>query len=350
MTILAIDTSFEDSAAAVVQETTILSNVLSTDFSIYEEFGGVVPRLAREYHHKHIDPTITFAMKKARIIWGQVDAIAVTQGPGLAITLEVGIAKAKELSQKHKKPLVAVNHMEGHLLSFLSTPKKRVKSKLTEYRSGFPAMAILISGGHTQFVYVNDIGVYEIVGETQDDAIGECLDKVGRMLGLGYPAGHLIEKLAKEGRAGVYPFPIPMRQVKNANTSFSGLKTAAMRVIEAAKANKGGRLTKQDIADIAYAFQDACFTHLIEKMQVTLQERKVKSIILGGGVVANTEIRKRMRQVARHHNVPLYLPYSKKLCTDNAAMIGIAGYFKVQRKEFVGDIDTLDRVPTMRLG
>src|SRR5260221_1379836 len=211
MYILGIDTSFDDTAASVIENTTVLSNVLSSQLPVFQEFGGVVPRLARENHEKYIDAVILAALKKARVTWDDIDAIAVTQGPGLSITLEIGIAKAKELATAHDKPLIAVNHMEGHLLSFLA------KRKSSEFLAGsseprfFPTMAVLVSGGNTQFVLASTFGSYEIVGETLDDAMGEAFDKVGRMLGLGYPAGALVEKLARDGTPGACIFPIPMR-------------------------------------------------------------------------------------------------------------------------------------------
>ncbi len=341
MIILAIDTSFDDTAAAVVHDTHILSNVLSTQLSVHEQYGGIVPNLARESHKQYIDPVIAMALKKARCSIEQVDVIAVTQGPGLAITLEVGIAKAKELSATYNKPIVAINHMEGHFLSFLA--KTSVPS--------FPLLGVLISGGHTQFVLANDIGSYEIVGETKDDAIGECFDKVGRMLGLGYPAGKIVEAFAKKGRDGKVVFPVPMRQVKDANTSYSGLKTAAMRIIEQKKIENGGTLTAMDICDIACGFQTAAITHLTEKLHTAISivgSHKLHGIVLGGGVVANLSVRKQVRAVARSYNLPIYLPPTKKLCVDNAAMIGIAGLYKAQRKEFI-DPNSFDRIPNLHL-
>jgi N6-L-threonylcarbamoyladenine synthase len=334
MHILAIDTSFDDTAAAVVSDTKILSNVLSTDLSQHQEYGGVVPRLARASHQKNIDSVIALALRRAHVHWEEIDAIAVTQGPGLAICLEVGIAKAKELGTQWKKPLIPVNHMEGHLLSCLA----QSTSRDLQLSDVFPTLGILISGGHTQFVYATSIGEYEIVGETQDDAIGEAYDKIGRMLGLGYPAGPFLEKMAREGRPGVVKFPVPMRQIKSADLSYSGLKTAAMRIIE-----KYETLSKQDIADIALGFQTAAITHLVEKLTIALQEKDVKSLLVGGGVIKNLAVRKALRSFANAIGVPIYFPNNGKLCTDNAGMIGIAAALHPVFE------DTFDRKPTLRL-
>ncbi len=344
MTILGIDTSFDDTAAAVVQNTTVLSNVLSSQLPAFQEYGGVVPRLARLNHEQHIDQVIAAALKRAGVSWDEIDAIAVTQGPGLAITLEVGITKAKALATLHHKRLIAINHLEGHLLSFLAHPLKKPEPKLL-----LPALAILVSGGNTQFVLVKTIGSYQVLGQTQDDAMGEAFDKVGRMLGLGYPAGALVEKLAKSGRLGKIIFPIPMRTVKSSNTSFSGLKTAASRVIDSLKTQKNAQLTKQDIADVALGFQTACITHLIEKASIALASLKVKTLIAGGGVVSNLALRGQLRQLAKQQDLTLLLPYSKKLCVDNAVMIAICGYFKASKHEFIGDFSLLDRLPNARL-
>ncbi|MEP7167508.1 MAG: tRNA (adenosine(37)-N6)-threonylcarbamoyltransferase complex transferase subunit TsaD [Candidatus Woesebacteria bacterium] len=337
MIILGIDTSFDDTAAAIVKDTTILSNVLSTDLATHQDYGGVVPRLAREGHEKHINSVIELALKRAHITWEEIEAIAVTRGPGLSICLEIGIAKAKDLAIKYSKPLIAVNHLEGHLLSFLLEPKTIHKQH--ELSDFFPALGIIISGGNTQFVYAPKIGTYEIVGETRDDAMGECFDKVGRMLGLGYPAGKVVEVLAKTGIPGKVIFPVPMRQIKSADMSFSGLKTAAMRIIE-----KYPTLSKQDISDIALGFQVAVTQHLLEKLDFAIQNREVKSIVVGGGVICNMFVRKQLRKFAKKQSVPIYFPYTKKLCTDNGAMIALVAQYKESISQ-----ENLDRLPIFRL-
>lgn len=356
MYILGIDTSFDDTAAAVVYKETILSSVLSTELSVHQKYGGVVPSLARNAHAHNIDLVIARALKRAHIDWDVIDAIAVTRGPGLAIALEIGIAKAVELARLQKKPLVAVNHMEGHLLSFLARPlpkRSSLKRNYPDLSAIFPTLSILVSGGHTQFVYAERIGSYRIVGETKDDAMGEAFDKVGRLLGLGYPAGRLVEMMARKGKYTSVRFPIPMQQVKTAETSFSGLKTAALRVVEGIRADHG-ELTADDISAVAHGFQAASIQHLQEKIDYCLAELhkegvSVSSLTAGGGVIANTEVRISLKKIAKKEGIPLYLPYSKKLCTDNAAMIALAGYYQAAVGNYVECQETIDRLPTMRL-
>lgn len=345
MTILAIDTSFDDTAVAVTRERVILSNVLSTDQSLHAQWGGVVPNLARLHHQDNLDTVISAALRRAHCTWDSIDAIAVTRGPGLAVALEVGIAKAQELAKFHGKKLLEVNHMEGHLLSWAAlSPKTAQSTKTQELENLFPALGVLISGGHTQFVYTTGIGQYEVVGQTQDDAIGECFDKVGRMLLLGYPAGKMVEWMAKKGRPEKFSFPVPMRQVKSADTSYSGLKTAAMRMIEPLK--ETNQLSQQTIADIAYAFQYAAVKHLLEKLQFALDAHPVKSLLIGGGVAANLYLRQELRKVASIHKVPIKFPRSRKLCTDNAAMIGIAAHLHSRE---ITTSKGLDRVPNWKI-
>ncbi|MBP9700577.1 tRNA (adenosine(37)-N6)-threonylcarbamoyltransferase complex transferase subunit TsaD [Candidatus Woesebacteria bacterium] len=345
MTILAIDTSFDDTAVAITRKRVVLSNVLSTDQSLHAQWGGVVPNLARLHHQENIDTVIAAALKRANCTWDSIDAIAVTRGPGLAVALEVGIAKARELALSHGKKLLEVNHMEGHLLSWAAlSPKTALSTKTKELENLFPALGILISGGHTQFVYTTGIGHYEVVGQTQDDAIGECFDKVGRMLLLGYPAGKMVEWIAKKGSPGKFVFPVPMRQVKSADTSYSGLKTAAMRMIEPLK--EANLLSQQTIADIAYAFQYAAVKHLTEKLQFALTKYPVKSLLIGGGVAANLYLREELRNVASQHKLQIKFPRSRKLCTDNAAMIGIVAYLHPCE---VATAENLDRLPNWKL-
>lgn len=335
MNILSIDTSFDDTAVSMTDGNRVLSNVLSTELAVHLEYGGVVPRLARVSHEKNLDRVIALSLKRARMTWQSIDAVAVTVGPGLAICLEIGIAKAKEMAKLHKKPLIPVNHMEGHLLSFLANRTDQIS---------FPFLGVLVSGGHTQFVLCPKIGSYEIVGETKDDAMGEAYDKVGRMLGLGYPAGAVVEKIAQEGREASVIFPVPMRQIKSSETSFSGLKTAAMRIVENA-----GALDRQKTADIAAGFQTASITHLSEKLAFALaQNPSVCALVVGGGVAKNTALRRAIRKLGKEKKLAVYFPNSGKLCTDNAAMIGIAAQFS-KLATFDYDVAIFDRKPTWRL-
>jgi N6-L-threonylcarbamoyladenine synthase len=356
--ILAIDTSCDDTAAAVTQGWQIWSNVIASQTQLHKPYGGVFPTVARQAHRENIDRVIRVALKRAGVTIDQIEVVAVTQGPGLAPALEVGIAKAKELALTHDKLLIPVNHLEGHLLSALVRPKSRTKKEEVVHHPKFPTLGLIVSGGHTLFVLVRDFGQYEVIGTTIDDAAGECLDKIGRMLNLGYPAGPNIEHFAKLGNERVYDFPLPMTHSQNYNLSFSGLKTFARNLLEA----KGGadQLSKQELYDMCASVQYAVFRHIIHKLNkvlldfnvkqdTTSQNRPIAEVWLGGGVAANTKLRQTIRQSLQHHNkkiilyktteldpkpqaIPLRVPYAKRLCMDNAAMIGVAAGTKFNAK------------------
>jgi len=334
MKILAIDTSCDETAVAVVENTTILSNVIWSQIKLHKQYGGVMPSVAKLAHEEHISEVVDLAMTNARCKMSNIDAIAVTQGSGLAIALEVGIKKAKELTANINKPLIAVNHIEGHVLSAWTQNVK------------FPAMAIVVSGKHTDVIAVEQIGQYQILAETQDDALGEALDKAARMLGLGYPGGAILEKMAKEGSPDHFPLPLPMRGREDEHSfSYSGLKAAMWRLVEQEKP-----LDKQKIYDLAASFQKMAFEHLIRVCKHTLLASPAlpKDLLVGGGVIANLELRKRVRSLCKELNMVPHFPTNKKLCGDNAAMIGIAAYFKAQRGEFA-DPNNLDRLPRWRI-
>lgn len=232
----------------------------------------------------------------------------------------------------------------------MAEPKKKelIINKFQNPNDLFPALGIIVSGGTTKFVKVKSIGDYEIVGETQDDAMGEAFDKAGRMLGLGYPAGPLIEKLASNGQSTL-ELPVPMRGVKSADTSFSGLKTAVQRLIEERK-DTDGHLSRQLICDIALAFQTSCVKHLTEKVKFALNQGEYRTLIVAGGVASNLVVRRELRRVASDHQLKLLVPYTKKLCVDNAAMIAVAGFYQVSRNDFIKDFANLDRLPNMPIG
>ena len=330
MKILAIDTSCDETCAAVTEDLHILSNVIWSQASLHADFGGVMPSLAQRLHKERIDWVIKKALGTRD--WALVDAIAVTKGPGLAIALEVGISKAKELAVKFNKPLIAVNHIEGHLLSALT------RSDLV-----MPALGLVVSGGHTELIKINQIGSYEILTQTQDDALGEALDKAARMLGLGYPGGAILEKMAKLGNPKAYILPLPMAGKEQDNYfSYSGLKTAFYRLVEKEKP-----LTKEKIYNLAASFQSMAFRHLIRvsSLAVSSIQSPVSCLLVGGGVTANVEVRKRIRAMCKEFGITPLFPQSKKLYGDNAAMIGLAAYFKAQRGEFVKDLTSLDRLP-----
>jgi N6-L-threonylcarbamoyladenine synthase len=348
-TILAIDTSCDDTSVAVTQSLTVLSNVVASQTQLHQQYGGVFPTVAKQAHLENIDPCIKLALKRAGLKWEQIDAIAVTQGPGLAPALEIGVEKAKALALEFKKPLIAVNHIEGHMLSVLAQPKTK-KSNFELLSSSLPILSIIVSGGHTEFILVKDIGDYEILGQTVDDAAGECLDKVGRMLDLGYPAGPVIEQFAKLGNPFAYEFPLPMTESHDFNLSYSGLKTHARNLIEGLTQTKP--LNQQQVYDLSASIQYAVFRHICYKLnKIIIKHPNLGQFWLGGGVSANATLRKMLRETIKKHlpQTKLLTPYSKKLCADNAAMIGIVGNFKFEKNKVVSNISALERQPKLVL-
>lgn len=352
--ILAIDTSCDDTSAAVTVGNIVLSNVIASQTELHKPYGGVFPTVAKQAHKENIERVVEVALQRAgtmdkKITMVDIAAIAVTQGPGLAPALEVGIAYAQRLAVENTLPLIPINHLEGHLLSPLAVSRSRKYSINEQFQQEqkwleilqFPILGIIISGGHSQFVRINALADYEILGQKLDDAAGECLDKVGRMLHLGYPAGALIEKFAKQGNPKAYDFPLPLTHRKNPDLSFSGLKTYSRNLLEELTAQEP--LSRQQIYDFAASLQNSVFTHICYKLNTILEIENYREIWLGGGVAANIELRRMIRETIRLHykkhqtrnemtesdknNQPissLKTPYSKKLCMDNAAMIGVA--------------------------
>lgn len=397
--ILAIDTSCDETSVAVTHGSAVLSNIVASQVELHKPYGGVFPTVAKQAHKDNIDKCVELALKRAGVSLAkrsnptsanikktnlinakrQIDAIAVTQGPGLAPALEVGINKAKELAVKYGLPLIPVNHIEGHLLSVLikPNPKKNSAVKNTksigtkaDTKSGtltklhpFPTLSIIVSGKHTEFIIVEKIGEYQKIGQTIDDAAGEVLDKIGRMLDLGYPAGAVIEDFAKKGDPQKYKFPLPMTTSGNFNLSFSGLKTFARNLIEPMQAS--GSLSKQVIYDLCASAQYSIFRHICHKLNKVLSTHSdLGQIWLGGGVAANMALRKMLRETMKDFEknnqlkgavaldttttLTLVAPYSKKLCGDNAAMIGIsANYSHKQNWQIPGSISfkQIDRKP-----
>lgn len=346
--ILAIDTSCDDTAAAVTQGSTVLSNIIASQTELHRPYGGVFPTVAKQAHRENIAPVIRNALRRARVSAEQIEAVAVTQGPGLAPALEIGIAAAQEFAQQQSLPLYAINHLEGHLVSVLAQPRKR-NATATLAQPKFPALGMIISGGNSLFVLIESLGNYQVLGSTLDDAAGECLDKVGRMLNLGYPAGPVIEQLARTGNAERFPFPLPLTAVKTFDLSFSGLKTHARKLIAGLEAE--GKLDLQTIADLAAAAQAGVFRHLTYKLERTLAEYQIEELWLGGGVAANVQLRQQLRATLRTaypgKQVQLRVPYTKRLCMDNAAMIGVAaGLTPSQRTTTT----TVDRIPRLKIG
>ncbi len=285
MKILAIDTSCDETAVAVISDKQIFSNAVWSQASLHSNFGGVMPSLAQRQHQERIDFVVAKAIKQSSLNLKDMDAIAVTIGPGLGIALGVGINKAKELASKYKLPLIPVNHVEGHLLS----PITNHKSPIT-----FPCLGLVLSGGTTMLCLIKSIGDYEILADTSDDALGEALDKGARLLGLGYPGGATLEKLARFGNSNKYKLPLPLQndRVKN-RFSYSGLKAAFVRLYESIK-----NPTKEDIANLAASFQNTAFEHILRvlEFQITSHKSQVTNhLLFGGGVANNIELKKRLR-------------------------------------------------------
>lgn len=342
MKILAIETSCDETAAAVTQGRRVLSSSIYSQILIHKRWGGVVPSLAKRAHLERIDGVIDSALKGAGVVWDDIDAIAVTVGPGLAIALEVGVEKAKEFAVRYKKPLVAINHMEGHIMANYAenshgNPKREII---------FPVLALLVSGGHTELVLCRDNLEYEVLGETVDDAVGEALDKAGKMLGLGYPGGPVIERLAREaGNIDTYQFTRPMMRDPGYTFSYSGLKTALYYKLK----EMSDKEKKDNLRELASSFQEAAFHVLTVKTERAIKSTGVKRLLVGGGVSANSYLRTKLRALGKKHEVEVLFPHQKYLCTDNAAMIGVAAHFRAEKGEFIKDLSKLDRIPRLHL-
>lgn len=309
---LAIETSCDDSSVAILKnEREILTNLISSQIDIHALFGGVVPEIASRKHLEAINPLIDKAMDDAGISYSDLDLITVTKGPGLIGSLLVGISAAKALALATGLPLVGANHMKGHICAnYLSN--KDLKP---------PFVCLVVSGGHTYLCKINDYNDIEVVGSTRDDAAGESFDKVARKIGLGYPGGPKIDKLAKEGNPQAIDFPRVMLEKGSYDFSFSGLKTAVLNYAHNLE-QKGEEINK---ADLAASFQDAVVDVLVEKSLMLLEETGYKQFAISGGVAANSRLRARMGEELENRDIKFYYPETI-LCTDNAAMIAMAGY------------------------
>ena len=312
-TILAIETSCDETAVAIVKNRKVLSSIVSSQIELHQIYGGVVPELASRQHLEIINPCLTRAITQAGIDWQQIDGIAVTCTPGLVGALLVGVAAAKTLAMIHNKPFLGVHHLEGHIYaSYLAQPELKP-----------PFLCLLVSGGHTSTIYVKDCGEYELLGSTRDDAAGEAFDKVARLLDLGYPGGPIIDKLAQQGNPQGFQLPegkisLPHGGYHPYDFSFSGLKTAVLRLIE--KLEQQGEIPK---ADLAASFQNTVARVLTKRSVRCALDYGIKTITIGGGVAANSGLRKHLMAAAEKYDLQVYFP-PLKLCTDNAAMIGCA--------------------------
>jgi len=338
MKILAIDTSCDETSAAVVDGRRVLSNVIYSQILIHKKWGGVVPSLAKRAHEERIDFVLEEVIRKFSM--KGIDYIAVTQGPGLAVALEVGIKKAKELAKKNNKKLIAVNHLEGHIYS--SFVQNRIGNPKRKFK--FPYLALVVSGGHTEFVLFKDHLDYKIIGTTLDDAAGEALDKAAKLLGLGYPGGPVIERLAREvGNKDFHKFPRPMLRSDDLNFSFSGLKTSFYYFLK-------NQSAKTDPVDkLASSFQEAVFETIIKKTEKAIKQTGINRLVVGGGVIANLHLRQLLRNLVKKYQGEVLFPPFRYLSGDNAAMIGIVASYKAEKGMFVKNIEKLDRIPRMSL-
>lgn len=319
MLILSIETSCDETAVAVLENgKDLLADLLSSQIDLHKKYGGVVPELACRRHIEVIDPLVREALEKSSRSFQNLNAIAVTVGPGLIGALLVGVSLAKALSYALKIPLLPVHHLEGHIASSLIEHPDIL----------FPSIALVVSGGHTNLYYLSRLGEYRLLGKTIDDAAGEVLDKGARMLGYGYPGGPIIDRLAQNGDPGKIPFPKPYRSSTHYDFSFSGLKTFLMQTLSRLDPNRKGN---PDIySDIAAGYQSAIVNSLVEKASLAVEREKAKSIILVGGVAANTLLRRKIREAGESLGVPSYIP-STRYCTDNGAMIAMAGMIRLER-------------------
>ena len=316
MIILGIDTSCDDTCASIVEDgKRLLSNVVSSQVSVHNRYGGVVPELASREHIRNIVPVVEESMEKASLNNKDIDAIAVTVGPGLVGALLVGIYFAKAFSYAKGIPLIGVNHLEGHILSVFL--EKRLPS--------FPFVALTVSGGHTNIYHVRDFGDYTVLGRTLDDAAGEAFDKVAKLLGLGYPGGGIIEKTAFDGRDDAIDFPRAYLSKGSLDFSFSGLKTSVSLYIKKWRDRNDNEISLQDIAA---SFQAAVVDILIDKLIAATNQVGVKSIMLAGGVARNNYLRNKLQKTISDKGIDLYIPHPE-LCTDNGAMIAVAGYHRL---------------------
>ncbi|WP_280772286.1 tRNA (adenosine(37)-N6)-threonylcarbamoyltransferase complex transferase subunit TsaD [Salipaludibacillus daqingensis] len=310
-TILAIETSCDETSVAVVRNgRDVLSNVVSSQIESHKRFGGVVPEIASRHHVEQITFILEEAMKEANVSKDEIDAVAVTEGPGLVGALLVGVNAAKAVAFAWGKPLIGVHHIAGHIYA------NHIVEELT-----FPLLTLVVSGGHTELIYMKEHGSYEVIGETRDDAVGEAYDKVARTLGLPYPGGPQMDKLAHEGEA-VINFPRAWLEEGSYDFSFSGLKSSVINTLHNAK-QRGEQWSNEEIAA---SFQASVIEVLVTKAMRAAKEKGVNRILLAGGVAANRGLRKTLTEACEKADITLTIP-PLKLCTDNAAMIGSAGTF-----------------------
>lgn len=311
--ILAIESSCDDTGVAVVEDgRKILSNLVSSQIEVHRKYGGVVPELASRKHVENIVPVIRAALEGAETTLDRIDGIAVTRGPGLIGSLLVGLSVAKSVAYVKRKPWVGVNHIDGHLCAPL----------LEREDVRFPFVGLVVSGGHTSLYRVEGVGKTHLLGQTRDDAAGEVFDKVGKALGLGYPGGPIIDKLSQGAGSKPIRFPRALLSPRTLDFSFSGLKTAVVNYL---KAHPLGEAEEDRLVGILSGFQEAVVDVLVRKVKQATHQEKLGRIVISGGVASNSHLRERFREMARDEGLEVFIP-SSRLCTDNAAMIGVVGY------------------------
>lgn len=336
MKILGIESSCDETAASVVEDGyRLLSNVVNSQIDIHKHYGGVVPEIAARSHIEAINPVINEALEQAECSWDDIDAIAVTYAPGLIGSLLVGTLAARTLAITHNKPLYAVHHVEGHVYAnFITDQKAPLALTLPKNQPQFPMLALIVSGGHSQLVLFKDHGDYELLGQTQDDAVGEAFDKVAKIIGFPYPGGIAIDQAAERGDRHKYKLP-KARMAGKYDFSFSGLKTAVLRAVQA-ECGKPFDFPSHGLAellndaqrdDFAASFQTVAVDTLVDKAEIAFNDYQPKSVVIAGGVAACGELRNQLSL-----RIPIPIEYAPmKLCTDNAAMIATLGYYMAQK-------------------
>ena len=321
ISILAIESSCDETSASIIVNGKVLNNIVATQ-SVHEKYGGVVPELASRAHQENLIPVVHEALSTAGISKKELAAIAVTRGPGLMGSLLVGVSFAKAFAKSLNIPLIDVNHMQAHVLSHF----------ITEPRPKFPFICLTVSGGHTQLVLVTDHLTMEVIGETQDDAVGEAFDKTAKLLGLPYPGGPLLDRHAKEGNPKAFTFPIT--RMPGLNYSFSGIKTAVLYFLRDRLAESPNFIT-ENLADLCASIQYTLVEMLLIKLKAAMKEYGITEVAIAGGVSANSGLRGALSALSQRKGWTLYVP-EFEYCTDNAAMIAMAAHFKYLRGEFVG--------------
>jgi N6-L-threonylcarbamoyladenine synthase len=322
--ILGIESSCDDTSAAIIRNNEMLSNVTAGQ-AVHEKYGGVVPELASRAHQQNIIPVVDAAIKAAGIDKNQIDAIAFTRGPGLLGSLLVGTSFAKSMAMGLSIPMIEVNHMKGHVLAHFIQKKDELSAV-----PNFPFICLTVSGGHTQIVLIKDYLEMEVLGETMDDAAGEAFDKAAKVLGLPYPGGPLIDKYAKEGNPEAFSFTFP--KTEGITYSFSGLKTQFMNFVRNNEQKEPGFIEK-NMADICASYQKHIIDYLFLKLLPVVKDLKIKDVAIAGGVSANSGLRNRLKEEGEKRNWNVFIP-EFQFCTDNAAMIAITGYYQFLKGEF----------------